>query len=865
MRKGSRAENNLGAPSGAPQDFPVLRSPGFTFWKWDAAAGEIRHAPEWPLPFSVEGRELPGANENPWWRRVLGEDKPLLKEACARCLAGPDASFDLALRVERLDMHWAWLTVRGVVQVNSGGERELAGYATDVSRLAKDKRFFPHLQKNADTYAAMLENSPDPIFRWDRELYPLYANPAVSRMLPVPVEELGNTTVWELGVPEEVVNFHRRNVEAVFESGAALRETGRFNTVMRGETVSEYSYWPEFGPDGKVKSVICQVRDLTAQVRAEEAKRLNDERLIALSRLGQLQDASEEDIIEFVLDQMALLTKSSYSYLFFPNEGDGTKGRLHLSRFMRSLPGVDEWPTDRLPEIFLPEEPGLGRDLTQVQVANYRGEGHYYQRYRDTYVTRFVRLAALENGRAVCVASVGNKAEDYDETDVRQLELFLAGVWLLLRRKRNMKALELAKESAEAANHAKDEFLANVSHELRTPLNGVLGMLQLLQSSGLTGEQAQFVEAADLSGRSLLRILSDILDFSRMESGKMTLLTGRFDLKATLASTMRLFVNEARRKSLDVAVDIDENIPAVLWGDDARVRQILFNLAGNAIKFTEQGGIGMKCSLLPYRPEGNIWVYLAISDTGIGMPPEAHGAIFEAFTQLDGTHSRKYAGTGLGLGIVARLVQAMGGSLTVESAPGEGTTMHVSLPFAVADEDELRAEAAARPGGPSAAVGGRRLDILVAEDDTVSRFAIQVFLRRAGHRAVCVPDGKQALEALSVYPFDCLISDIQMPVMDGLEAARRIRQGDYADIEPGSEALSALKAVIPEADLARRAAVPTDLPLVALTAHAMAGDREHFLRMGMDLYLSKPVITEELHAVLAQVALSRRARAAPKG
>ena len=527
-------------------------------------------------------------------------------------------------------------------------------------------------------------------------------------------DDAAKAETWDSGIREDMLRFHRHNIAAAFESGAEVTETAGLHTSLRGETVHEYCYRPEFGPDGKVCAVICQMRDLDGQTAGRER------------RAGEAHPAFPKR----------------------PSRAPGDSG---------------------------------------------------------AYVH----------------------------------------------------ALEKAKTMAETANRAKDEFLATVSHELRTPLNGVLGMLQLLQLSPLSGEQREYVRIACLSGQTLLRIISDILDFSRMESGRMELRDGIFDLRETLLSTMSLFISQARSKGLETTVSIDERLPAALVGDDARVRQIVFNLVGNALKFTNQGGIGLECSLLPHSARGKAWVYIAVRDTGVGMPPQMHGAIFEAFTQLDSSSAREQPGTGLGLVIVKRLVRMMGGALTVESEEGEGTTIHCSLPFTRADRrvaDRMRR----RPA--FAGQRQQRLDVLVAEDDPVGRFALNAFLLRGGHRVVCVESGRQALEAVQLHAFDCLITDIQLPVMDGLEVTHRIRQGRFSGITPSREVADAVRNAVPEAPAAARLAVPRDLPVIALTAHAMSGDREYFLRMGMDMYLAKPVIMEELYAALDRILAGKGVR-----
>ncbi|CAK7043003.1 MAG: Autoinducer 2 sensor kinase/phosphatase LuxQ [Desulfovibrio sp.] len=300
---------------------------------------------------------------------------------------------------------------------------------------------------------------------------------------------------------------------------------------------------------------------------------------------------------------------------------------------------------------------------------------------------------------------------------------------------------------------------------------------------------------------------------------------------------------------LDVA--IDPAIPALLTGDDARVRQILFNLVGNSFKFTEHGSVSVGCALEERLPDGTFRVTLRVADTGIGIPAEKQGTIFDAFTQVDSSTTKKYPGTGLGLSIVKRLVDLMGGQVTLESEEGNGTAVTCALILGVACEslpesspEPLHEEALPPPL--------RALDILVAEDDAVGRFAIRSFLQRAGHRVVCVSDGRQALEALQIYPFDCLFTDIQMPDMDGVELARRVRTNDLDGIMPTETVRGLVRDVFDEVS---EAVLPVDprCVIVAVSAHTMTGDKDKFLQHGIDHYIAKPIAVKQLNEVLQRI------------
>lgn len=630
----------------------------------------------------------------------------------------------------------------------------------------------------------------------------------------------------------------------VLTAGRPAMHFLRGGAFARQFEISAYS--PEEG------RVACIVKDVTELRRIEQEIRLNESRFAALYSLSRMDAASEDEVARFSLDQAVKLTGSELGYLYVGGGHDGNGDRIYwsnevLARFKHgpSLPDLCDLPWSRKGAECIDPHAAVMVNTVAQRCSEAFG--------RELPVRRYMLAPVLEEGRVVCIAGVANKDEDYESADLRQLELFINGIWFHLRRRWSVQDLQRAKEAAEAASRAKNEFLANVSHELRTPLNGILGMLQVLQQSPLSASQMEWVVTANYSGRSLLRIISDILDFSRIEAGSFELAPQLFDFSATVRSALGIFIHESEQKKLRFTLEMDKAIPSVLLGDDARVRQIIINLVGNAFKFTEQGEIRVECALLPRRKNGKRCIYLAVQDTGIGIPEDKLGDIFRAFTQIDGSSTRRYAGTGLGLAIVCKLVGLMGGGLGVESILGEGTVVHCSLPF---DEPRQPFDSPLISAVKPEVV--KPLDILVVEDDPVNQFALRTMLQQAGHTSICVGDGLQALEALTLRPFACVITDIQMPVMDGVELVGRIRSGNTAGIEPGPK----VRALLGLADDAggARVAIAEDIPIVALTAHAMAGDRDRFLGMGMDYYLAKPVFAAELAAVLGHIGMLLRAR-----
>ncbi|WP_022662171.1 PAS domain S-box protein [Paucidesulfovibrio longus] len=721
-----------------------------------------------PAMIRLAGLEPEGLHGRRLEELVHAQDRQALVSSLGAILETGEASAECRILAQDGTPVWVRMAARALVE-----NGEYLGAAGRLTNISLRKQTEEALARSERKYRDIFENIQDVYFECDFEGNILEISPAVERISFYTRQEILETGVLPL-------------LDGPEDGERMLLELERFGHVSDQEirfrdkdgTVRYFSVTARLVSDSESsRKVVGSLHDVTVR------------------RAAQLEAQQAKDFVESIIDAVPdpVYVKDGAHRYVMANRAMC----VLLGRGREDVVGRTTW------ELFDSEQ-AEGFAAMDDRALRSGGKVMHEEDFWDA--SGVWRL--LATSKAVFQGRDGGR-------------LLVGVVRDITEARRLQEELRRAKDEAEFLAESKSRFLANMSHEIRTPLNGVIGMLQLLNLTELSGEQAEYVGTALGSALGLLAVINDILDYSKIESGRMHSPRERFSMAAMLRTVERALAEQARSKGVDLEFEVSDAVPRVLNGVESRLRQVLFNLVGNAVKFTDRGSVRVRVHAFHRSdPRGDLQLYFEIEDTGIGIADDNLERIFEPFVQADEAPSRRYQGTGLGLGIVRRLVDMMHGSLCVGSELGKGTDIvftvfaQSALPGEAVDEEEPR-ESAPLPVTPE-----RSLRVLVAEDNNVNMILAERFLRKLGHDPVGVENGQLALDALEKAaaegrPFDVVFMDIQMPVLDGVETVRRIRAGVDG--------------------------IPRGLPVVALTAHAMEGDMERFLELGMDGYLAKPL------------------------
>jgi hypothetical protein len=640
-------------------------------------------------------------------------------------------------------------------------------------------------------YRALVEAAPINVFHKDAGGRFTFGNRRFCESLGKQWDEIVGRTDFDF-FPRKLAQKYRRDDVRVMETGQAWHDVEEHLSLEGEKRYVEVSKTPLYDASGRLVGVQGLFRDITAQRGAELA-------------LGD-SEARYRSLVESL--PLSTWSKGLDGRFTFAN-------RLFCERAGLTL------------------EELIGRtdlDLFRAELAE------KYRRDDEHVVQSGKVLEAIEEfrqpeGNKLYVQVLKAPVHDAAGRIVGTQGVF----WDVTARVEAEGQLERARLAAEEASTAKGQFLANMSHEIRTPLGGILGMTHLLLDTEPSALQREYLLLVEQSAEALLTVINDILDFSKIEAGKLELVEEVFSPAQLVAGLVQLLEPRAEHKGLRLASSLQAEIPGWVRGDAGRLRQVLLNLLGNAIKFTERGEVGLDVAVEAFDGQA-VELHLAVRDTGIGIPADKQQRVFESFEQADGATNRKYGGTGLGLAISLRLVELMHGRLWLESEPGRGSVFHVSLPLGVVD----MVQGSAPPTSPTIPPPVRPLRILLAEDSLVNQKYALALLAKRGHHVSVASDGRQAVALASRERFDIVLMDVQMPELDGFAATAELRRA-----ERGGQ---------------RR------VPIVAMTAHAMEGDRERCLAAGMDAYVSKPLRPEDFLPTVERTAegLETAAPAAPE-
>ncbi|HEY5673597.1 MAG TPA: ATP-binding protein, partial [Malonomonas sp.] len=604
-------------------------------------------------------------------------------------------------------------------------------------------------------------------------------------------------------------------------------------TVITHEVRSATGQWfqlsisPYLTLQNNIDGVVITFIDITERKKVAALQRLNETRLDLLVTMGQMERHSFNEVSSFMVDSAVKLTSSAFGFVGMLNEAETAIAEHICSDGGQSHCNGSQQPT----ELSLNDNnlwAKLRHRRKPLWIKNVAGTCPLKGTCPSAPATvrRFLAVPVIDKSRIVAICIVADKASDYEELEAHQLQLLMEGFWTLLQREKAR--IEVLR--AEDASRAKSEFLANMSHEIRTPMTINMMALERVLGSQLNDDQRLTLELANNAAHSLLDLLNDILDFSRIEARKLALRKELFIIQEAVMRVTELFTMKAQEKNIQLSYRIAKDVPEILIGDEKRLRQILLNLIGNAIKFTEQGKITISivCDKSAHTPPDQQRLLFKIEDTGIGIAKEQQDLLFQSFHQVDNSSTREYGGSGLGLAICKGLTELMGGKIWLQSTLGEGSSFFLSLPFERTEEFDdtayLLPETWTNVPESATAAEKRPIRVLLAEDDPQLRALEKLALTDKGWEVVEATHGKEVVEVWEKLKIDLILMDLQMPKFDGLMTTRVIRNKEK---KRGGH-----------------------VPIVALTAHALEEDKNKCLAVGMDGFISKPIEIDKLIKIM---------------
>ncbi|TAN44107.1 MAG: PAS domain S-box protein [Nitrospirae bacterium] len=748
----------------------ALEGSGDGVWDWNLQTNEVFFSRRWKEMLGFEDHEIPNHIDS-WDKRVHPDDLVWVTEEIWKCFRGETSVYITEHRVLCKDGTYKWILDRGkiVSYTQDGKPLRMVGTHSDISERKRSEA----------EYRAILRTTRDGFWIVDMQGRFIDVNDSYCNLIGYTREELLGMSISDIEVIENPEQT-RAHIERILISGS-----DRFDTKHRAKNgaIVDFEVSTNY-LDMAGGRLVVFLRDIT------ERKLLDDALKDREAKLSTILNTTVEAIITINEDRIIESFNQAASKLF----GYG------------------------------PLE-AIGRNVNMLMPEPYYSQHEMFvKNYLKTGEKKLIGIgieahARHKDGRVFPISLA------VSEVPLADRRIFTGIIKDITERKRFEEEIKAAKEAAEAANRAKSEFLANMSHEIRTPMNAVIGLSHLALMTDLNPKQLDYLTKIEMSAQALLGIINDILDFSKIEAGRLVIESVIFNIDDILEQAINLMSVGAKEKGLKIELSLSPDVPRLLVGDPMRLRQVLINLISNAVKFTEQGLVLISVEAAAEGSQETIILSFGIRDTGIGLTEEQRSSLFNMFTQADSSTTRRYGGTGLGLSISKKLVEMMGGSISVDSEYGKGSLFSFTARFGRVKDEDIKISEARSTGAAEqlSVLQGSR--VLLAEDHLINRQVALEILKNAGVTVDVASNGRNAVEmALSGETYDAVLMDIQMPEMDGYEATRRIREKKTAE----------------------------ELPIIAMTAHAFAEERERCLSAGMNAHIAKPIDLNVLYETLSR-------------